>query len=52
MNTRFFHRMENSYKMMNNIDRIRIEGDCLNGEDEVRTGIVNAFKELLFDPGV
>ena len=24
----------------------------MNGDDEVRTGIVNAFKELLSDPGV
>ena len=24
----------------------------MNGNDEVRTGIVNAFKELMFDPGV
>ena len=52
MNTCFLPKMTNSHKKRNNIDRIRIGGDWLNGEDEVRTGIANAFKELLSDLGV
>ena len=50
-NTGFFHKMENSHRMRNNIDRIRIGGDWLNGIEDVRTGIVNALKVLLFYPG-
>ena len=44
--------MANSHKRRNNIERIRIKGVCVNGEEEARIGIVNAFKELLSDPGV
>ena len=44
--------MANSHKRRNTIDRIRIGGEWLEGEGEVRTGIVNAFEGLLSDPGV
>ena len=50
-NAGFFHKMENSHRKRNNIDRIRIGGDWLNGTEEVRTDIVNAFKVLLSNPG-
>ena len=50
-NTGFFHKMANSHRKRNNIDRIRIGDRWLNGTKEVKTGIVNAFKELLSDPG-
>ena len=50
--TGFFHRMANSHKRRNTIDRIWIGGEWLEGEGEVRTSIANAFKGLLFDPGV
>ena len=43
--------MANSYRKRNNIDRICIGGDWLNGIEEVRTCIVNAFKVSLSDPG-
>ena len=43
--------MTNSHKKSNTIERIRIGGDWLEGDGEVRTGIVNAFKVLLSDPG-
>ena len=49
--TRFFHKMANSHRTRNNIDRICIGGDWLNGAEEVRTCIVNAFKVLLSDRG-
>ena len=51
-NTGFFHKMANSHKRRNTINRILIGGVGLIGEREVRTGIVNAFKGLLSDPGV
>ena len=50
-NTGFFHRMTNSHKKSNTIERIRIGGEWLEGDGEVRTGIVSAFKVLLSDPG-
>ena len=50
-NTGFFHKMANSHRKRNNIDRIRIGGHWLNGTEELRTGTVNAFKVLLSDPG-
>ena len=50
-NTGFFHKMANSHRKRNNIDRIRIGDHWLNGTEEVKTGFVNAFKELLGDPG-
>ena len=50
-NMGFFHKMANSHRKRNNIDRIRIGGDWLNCTEEVRTSIVNAFKVLLSDPG-
>ena len=31
MNTSFFHKMANSHKRRNNIERIRIKGVCVNG---------------------
>ena len=51
-NTGFFHRMTNSHKRRNTIERIQIGGEWLEGEGEVRTGIMNAYKGLLSDPGV
>ena len=50
-NTGFFHRMTNSHKKSNTIERIRVNGEWIEGDEEVRIGIVNAFKELLSDPG-
>ena len=40
-NIGFFHRMVNSHKRRNTINRIRIGGEWFEGEGEVRTGIVN-----------
>ena len=43
--------MANPHKRRNTIERIRIGGEWLIGEENVRIGIVNSFKELLIDPG-
>ena len=51
-NIGFFHKMANSHKRRNTIERIRIGGEWHEGEGEFRTGIVNAFKGLLSDPGI
>ena len=50
-NTGFFHKMANSHRKRNNIDRIRIGDQWLTGTKEVKLGIVKAFKELLGDLG-
>ena len=50
-NTGFFHKMANSHRKRNNIDKIWIGDQWLTGTDEVKLGIVKAFKELLGDPG-
>ena len=47
----FFHKMANSHRKRNNIDRIRIGDQWLTGTEEVKFGIVKAFKELLGDTG-
>ena len=44
--------MANSHKRRNNIERIQIKGVWVNGKEEARIGIMNAFKELFSDPGV
>ena len=43
--------MANSHRRRNNIYRIHIGGDWLNGEENIKIGIVNAYKNLLSDPG-
>ena len=50
-NTGFFHNMANSHRKRNNIDRICIGDQCLNGTEEVKVGIVKAVKDLFGDPG-
>lgn len=43
--------MANSHSRSNCIDCIPIKGVCVEGEEEVKSGIAKAFKELLSDPG-
>ena len=50
-NTGFFHKLANSHRKRNNIDRICIGDQWLTGKEEVKFCIVKAFKELLGDPG-
>ena len=50
-NNGFFHKMANYHRKMNNIDRICIGDQWLTGTEEVKLGIVKAFKELFGDPG-
>ena len=50
-NTGFFHKMANAHKRRNNVDRIKINGEWLTEENDIREGIANAFKTLLSNPG-
>ncbi|RVW22709.1 hypothetical protein CK203_103837 [Vitis vinifera] len=46
-NTGYFHRMANAHRMRHTMERIKISGVWLSEEQEVRTGIVDAFQRLL-----
>ena len=46
-NTGFFHRMASAHRRNNSLDRIKINGEWLSEEQEVREGIANAFYQLL-----
>ncbi|RVW43416.1 Transposon TX1 uncharacterized 149 kDa protein [Vitis vinifera] len=50
-NTGFFHKMANAHRRRNNVDRIKVNGDWLTEENDIREGIANAFKTLLSNPG-
>ncbi|RVX16087.1 LINE-1 reverse transcriptase-like [Vitis vinifera] len=46
-NTGYFHRMANAHRRRHTMERIKISGVWLSKEQEVRTGIVDAFQRLL-----
>ena len=48
-NTGFVHRMANSHKRGNCIVKLRINGILITEEEELKQGIVNAFKSFLSD---
>ena len=50
-NTRFFHKMANSHRRENQISKMRINEAWLTEEEELRQGVVEAFKTLLSDTG-
>ena len=43
----FFHRMTNAYRRNNSLDRVKINGEWLSEEQEVREGVANAFQQSL-----
>ena len=50
-NTSFFHKMTNTHKRRNNVDKIRINGVWLSEENEIKEGVVvNVFRSLLSNP--
>ena len=51
-NTRFFHRMTNSHRSWNILRNISINGRRLEEESDIKEGLVAAFQNILFDPGV
>ncbi|RVX13534.1 Transposon TX1 uncharacterized 149 kDa protein [Vitis vinifera] len=46
-NTGFFHRMASAHRRYNAMDRIKVNGEWLVEEQEVREGVVNSFQQLL-----
>ncbi|RVW39400.1 hypothetical protein CK203_099500 [Vitis vinifera] len=46
-NTGFFHRMASAHRRNNSLERIKINGEWLLEEQEIREGISNALKNLL-----
>ena len=46
-NTGFFHRMASAHRRKNSLDRIKINGEWLSEEQEIREGIANVFHQLL-----
>ena len=50
-NTRFFHRMANAHRRRNYLKSININGRKLDTEAEIKEGLVNAYQNLLSDPG-
>ena len=46
-NTGFFHRMENAHRRNNSLVRVKINGEWLSKEQEVREGVANAFQQSL-----
>ena len=50
-NIGFFHKMANSHRRRNCLSKIKINGTWLTDEQEIKGGVVGAFKNLLTDPG-
>ena len=48
-NTKFFHRVANSHRRNNALNKIKINGQWLTEEREIKQGMVEAFKNLLSD---
>ncbi|KAJ9676862.1 hypothetical protein PVL29_022056 [Vitis rotundifolia] len=46
-NTGYFHRMAAAHRRRNSLDRIKINGVWLSDEQEIRTGIADAFHQRL-----
>ncbi|RVX10466.1 hypothetical protein CK203_017040 [Vitis vinifera] len=46
-NMGFFHRMTSAHRRNNAMDRIKVNGEWLVEEQEVREGVVNSFQQML-----
>ena len=46
-NMSYFHSMASAHRRTNYMDRIKINGVRLSGEQEVREGVANAYQQLL-----
>ena len=45
-NTGFFHRMASAHRRNNAMDKIKVNGEWLVEEQEVREGVVNSFQQM------
>ena len=50
-NTGFFHMMANAHRRRNCLNSICINGRKLDKEEDIKEGLVDAFQNLLSDPG-
>ena len=50
-NTSFFHKMANSHRRRNFMEKFKIEGRWVEEESEIHKGVVKAFQSLLTNPG-
>ena len=50
-NTGFFHRMTNLHRRRNTITKMRINGQFITGEEQLRLRIAKAFEAMLADSG-
>ena len=50
-NTKFFHKMANSYRKHSEMTSLKIDGVWHKEGQDLQLGIVNAFQSLLIDPG-
>ena len=50
-NTSFFHKMANSHRRRNAINKIKINGSWLTEDNAIQKGIVDKFKGQLSEPG-
>ncbi|RVW34357.1 Transposon TX1 uncharacterized 149 kDa protein [Vitis vinifera] len=46
-NTGFFHRMASAHRRNNALDRVKVNGEWLSEEQEVRERIVNTFQQMI-----
>ena len=45
--TRFFHKMANTRRRRNILDKLRVNGVLLVGEDNIKDGVANAFFQMI-----
>lgn len=48
-NSKFFHKMANSHTRKNFIVKIKVNGEWIIGDRELREGVVGGFKSLFFE---
>ena len=49
-NIGFFHKMANARRRRNKMDKIKINGVWFSEENEIKEGVVKAFRSLLSNP--
>ena len=50
-NTRFFHKMANAHRRMRFLEKLRVNGDLLVGENNIKERVAGAFQLLLYEMG-
>ena len=50
-NTGFFHKMANSHRRRNGINKIRVDGNWLIDDNAIQRGVEDTFKRLLSESG-